>query len=76
LVYHEREEKPLRILGSILQHSNYLPALHFVRCHRCFIINVHKVYKFLPYKNLLIMKNNGNVPVSLSKRKNIDALFN
>lgn len=78
IVHTAHEQLPTRF--TLQELSDRLPLDTFFRCHRSYIINIHKVKEIIPYFNgtyLLRMKdkNHTEVPVSRSRSRELRHLF-
>jgi len=75
LVFSEQVSDPHKICGNLLYYQSELPENLFIRCHRCFIININNIYKYVSYKGILVMKNQDEIPVSRRMRSNFQKVL-
>lgn len=52
-----------------------LPEAAFFRCHNSYIVNLNEITEFNLRKNILVLRNNAMVPVSLRRKKELQSVI-
>lgn len=50
----------------------FLP-IEFIRCHRCYIVNINHIYKIV--ENTIVLSNNMKITIGRSYRKQVRTAF-
>lgn len=68
LTLHLKDKDDITIYNSLKEYSKQLP-LNFLRCHKCYMVNMNFIASFEPHK--FTLKNGQSVPIPPKKYKSI-----
>lgn len=69
------KDKKVISYQSLKKTIKYLPEVAFFRCHNSYIVNLNEITEFNLRKNILVLRNNTIVPVSLRRKKDLQLLI-